>query len=267
MSEDRPEGWKNYEDFADGIATNRLPTTDKLVGSELRITLSDETDVRCKFVEKHVLEWRMEAGPFSGTLGKDWYEAIEVAQDVLFIDMLFQSRPREAFTIIANNKTRRVLAIISTVAEEKPPGEPQVTQEFLLGTLGDPSIPAEGPEPAPTRDLIGLRTFNRYSPNHVYEHVYLSSERYCWQNLVGVQRGHGDVDLATTYKFDEDLYIFTFREFLIPVASVFFYNMRQLRSTGKFLGVSSTGKIENNPSGAFIEKASMTFYPKDAQPV
>ena len=118
-------------------------------------------------------------------------------------------------------------------------------------------------------DGIGyeLRTFNFYSPNHVYEHTYLSSERYCWQNLVGVQRGHGDVDLATTYKFDEDLYLFTFREFIIPVASVFFYNMRQLRSTGKFLGVASTGEIENSPSGAFIQKASMTFYPKDIQPV
>ena len=80
-------------------------------------------------------------------------------------------------------------------------------------------------------------------------------------------RGHGDTDLATTYKFDDDQYLFTFREFIIPVASVFFYNMKQLRSTGKFLGVTSSGEIESNSAGAFIQKASMTFYPEDAQPV
>jgi hypothetical protein len=43
--------------------------------------------------------------------------------------------------------------------------------------------------------------------------------------------------------------------------------MKQFRSTGKFLGITSKGEIENNPAGAFIQKLSMTFYPNDAQPV
>jgi hypothetical protein len=267
MTTDRPADWKNYEDFAAGIATNRLPTTDRLTGSEFRITLSDATDMTLKFVDGKTFEWNMVTGPHAGTTGNDWYEAIDVADDVVFLDTLFQTRPRDAMTIIVNSKTRRVLAIVSTVAEEKTPGEPQVSQQFLPGVLGDPGVKLTGPEPAPTRDLIGLRGLYRYSPNHVYEHIYLSSERYGWQCLIGVQRGHGDTDLATTYKFDEDQYIFTFREFAIPVSSVFFYNMKQLRSTGKFLGVTSSGAIENNPAGATIQKLSMTFYPEDAQPV
>ena len=267
MTTDRPADWKNYEDFAAGIASNRLPTTDRLAGSKFRITLSDATDMTFKFVDGKTCAWSVAAGPYKGIKGKDWYEAIDVADDVVFIDTLFQTRPRDAMTIIVNSRTRRVLAIVSIVAEEKTPGEPQVSQQFLPGVLGDPGMKPTGPEPAPTRDLIGLRGLYRYSPNHVYEHIYLSSERYGWQCLVGVQRGHGDTDLATTYKFDEDQYIFTFREFAIPVASVFFYNMKQLRSTGKFLGVTSSGAIENNPAGAFIQKLSMTFYPEDAQPV
>lgn len=40
-----------------------------------------------------------------------------------------------------------------------------------------------------------------------------------------------------------------------------------MRSTGKFLGVTGSGKIANNPAGAFMRKVSMTFYPPDAQPV
>lgn len=267
MTEERPADWKNYEDFSAGIAANRLPNSDKLIGTKLRINLSDSTDMNCSFEDGKTVQWKIAAGPNAGTSGKDWYEAVEVASDVFFLDLLFQSRPRDAMTIIINLKTRRVLSIVSTVAEKKTPGTPQVSQLFLTGLIGDSSMAPEGPEPAPTRDLVGLRTLNRYSENHLYEHIYLSSERYCWQNLVGEQRGHGDVDLATTYKFDEDLYLFTFREFLIPVASVFFYNMADLRSTGKFLGVKSTGEISNDPAGAYIEKASMTFYPKGEQPV
>ena len=267
MSNDKPMDWKNYEDFAAGIATNRLPSTGRLAGSELRISLADGTDGMIKFVDGKIFEWRFASGPHSGTSGRDWYEAIDVAEDVVFIDTLFRSRPREAMTLIVNTQTRRVLVVVSAVAEEKVPGEPQVRQQFLTGVLGDPSVTPRGPEPAPTRDLIGLRSLYRYSPEHVYEHIYLNSKRYCWQCLVGVQRGHGDTDLATTYRFDEDQYIFTFREFIIPVASVFFYDMKQLRSTGKFLGITSSGEIQNNPAGATIQKVSMTFYPQDAQPV
>ena len=267
ISDDKPTDWKNYEDFAAGIATNRLPNTDRLAGSEFRIRLADGTDEMITFIDGKIFEWRFAAGPHSGTSGRDWYEAIDVAKDVVFIDTLSRPRPREAMTLIVNTQTRRVLAVISTVAKEKIPGEPQVSQQFLTGVVGSPTVPPTGPEPAPTRDLIGLRSLYRYSPQHVYEHIYLNSKRYGWQCLVGVQRGHGDTDLATTYRFDEDQYVFTFREFIIPVASVFFYNMKQLRSTGKFLGIASSGEIQNNPAGAYIQKVSMTFYPQEAQPV
>ena len=82
-----------------------------------------------------------------------------------------------------------------------------------------------------------------------------------------MQRGHGDVDMATYYKFDEQQYIFTFREFLIPVASVFFFNFESKRSTGKFLGLTGDGAIANNPAGAFMEKASTTLYPASHNPI
>ncbi len=107
-------------------------------------------------------------------------------------------------------------------AANEAPGEPRVAQIYTAGVLD--GVAVSGLEPAPTRDLVGMTAHYDYSPNHVYEHIYLSTERYAWQNLVGVQRGHGDVDLTTTYKFDDKQYVFGFREFIIPVASIFFYN-------------------------------------------
>jgi hypothetical protein len=260
-SSPRPADWKNYEDFSAGIATNRLPASDALAGKSFNIALKNGSRLQFTCVDKHKLGWKEAAA-------SEWYEAIQVAPDTYFVDTTFAARPKEALTLIVNLKTKRVLSVRCIVREEGAyPGEPRVAQEFLPGVLEDGSGAPTGPEPAPTRDLIGLRAFYVYSPEHTYEHIYLSSQRYCWQCLVGVQRGHGDVDMATTYKFDENQYLFTFREFIIPVASVFFYNFDELRSTGKFLGVTAAGAVENQPAGAFIEKASMTYYHKGAEPV
>ena len=250
--------WKTYDDFKGGAAANRLPRTDALVGKTLAI-VSEDGRLQLSFEAPDLVRWTD-----GEATGGDWCEVIEVAADVYFIDLTFQARPREALTVIADLKNGHSLGVHSVVREEDIPGEPKVAQTFHPGVLDD-GLPV-GDAPSPTRDLIGLRTFNVYSPNHAYEHIYLSSERYCWQCLAGVQRGHGEVDLATTWRFAQDQYVLAFREFKIPVASVFFLNFRDLRSTGKFLGIRAAGTVSNEPAGAFITKASMTLYPDGAGP-
>lgn len=260
-----PTGWKTYDQFAHGIATNRLPASSALAGQTLLIEL-EHLQLTLQCLTENRLRWS-EQGASNGS-GEDAYEAIEVAPDTFFIDLAPSSRPQEALTLIVNRRSLRVLAIrCHIISAEQAQGQPRVPQDFWVGTLGPNPQAATGPVPAPTRDLIGLRTFQTYSPSHTYEHTYLSSQRYAWQCLVGVQRGHGDVDEASYYRFDEDQYLFTFREYLIPVASVFFFNFASGRSTGKFLGITGDGAIANNPAGALMHKASQTFYPAEAAPV
>ncbi|MFG3591240.1 MoaF C-terminal domain-containing protein [Bradyrhizobium sp. RDI18] len=259
----RPADWKHFDDFAAGIATNRLPATDALTGQSFSIALANGRGVRLSFTSANNVEWNER-----GEAGSDWYEAIRVASDVFFVNLTFSSRPTEDEAFVVNVKTRRVLSVRERVRDAaEAPGEPRVTQVYMSGVLEDGAVSPGSLEPAPTRDLIGLTSHYEYSPQHVYEHVYLSSQRYAWQNLVGVQRGHGDVDLATTYKFGENQYVFGFREFIIPVASIFFYNFDDMRSTGKFLGVTSKGAIENKPAGAFIRMKSRTTYESGREPV
>lgn len=265
MIQTRPADWKNYEDFAAGIATNRLSATDALVGRTLRLALPGFVLV-LEPASAHELRWCEEGG--RGGSGTDWYEAIEVAEATYFIDLLQASRPTEALSVIVSLRSLRVLAIrCRVIGADEAKGEPRVPQDFWVGTLGDDAAKASGVAPHETRELIGLRTWQTYSPNHTYEHTYLNTRRYAWQCLVGVQRGQGDVDLATYYKFADEQYVFTFREFLIPVASVFFFNFASGRSTGKFLGVTGEGRIANNPAGAFMLKASTTTYPPDRAPI
>ena len=260
----KPKDWKNYEDFATSdIATNRLPCTDALCGKPIAVTLKDGRKLNFVCAEKHSLTWNE-----GGASTRQWYEAIMVAPEVYFVDVTFTMRPKEALTLIVNFQSGRVLSILSIVRDEGTyQGEPRVAQQFVPGTLDGVPVSPLSREPAPTRDLVGLREISTYGPGHTYEHIYLNTERYCWQCLVGVQRGQGDVDMASYYKIDDDLYIFTFREFIIPVASVFFFNFQDMRSTGKFLGVTSEGNIQNTQAGAFMERVSMTYYQKDAEPV
>jgi hypothetical protein len=258
-----PKDWKQFDDFSAGIATNRLPVTDALAGRKLSISFQDGRTLKLHVDTGSLVHWSDQNSD-----GSDQYEAILVAPDTYFIDLAFAKIPTEAETIIVNVNTGAALSIRSIVREAGAnPGEPRVAQIFRAGRVeggGDqPNVAA----PELTRDLIGLRAHYVYSPNHVYEHTYLSSQRYAWQCLVGVQRGHGDVDLTTTYKFADNQYVFTFREFIIPVASTFFYNFNDMRSTGKFLGVTGAGRIENSPAGAFIRKVSMTTYPDGQEPV
>jgi hypothetical protein len=260
-SEQAPKDWKQFDDFAAGIATNRLPVTSALEGQRLRVGFEDGRALDLSFEADRMVRWADAASQ-----GTDRAETILVAPDTYFVDLAFASLPTEAETIIINTKTAQVLSIRSVVREAGAnPGEPRVAQIFRAGSVEGTKSGA--PAPHVTRDLIGLRAHYTYSPNHVYEHTYLSSQRYAWQCLVGVQRGHGDVDLTTTYKFADDQYVFTFREFIIPVASTFFYNFKDMRSTGKFLGVTGAGRIENSPAGATIRKVSMTEYQAGQEPV
>lgn len=259
---ERPNDWKNYEDFAAGIDTNRLPPSTALAGREIRVEFGGAGALSLHFTPDSV-SWADAAG--SGT---DSCDVVEVGNGTFFLDLAFKSRPKEAQTLILDLTTRRALSIRSVILEPGArPGEPRVAQEFRPGVITDAAKPVTSFEPHATRDLIGLRAHFTYSPQHVYEHTYLSSQRYCWQNLVGVQRGHGDVDMATTYKFADNQYVFTFREFLIPVASVFFYNFDTMRSTGKFLGITADGRVENSKAGARIRKVSMTYYLPGEEPV
>ncbi|MBR1217728.1 MoaF N-terminal domain-containing protein [Bradyrhizobium sp. U87765 SZCCT0131] len=261
-TQDRPQDWKNYDDFAAGIDTNRLPQSRALDGRSFDLRFDDARTLHLAFAEGQVA-WSDADGA-----GSDPCDVVEVAPSTYFVDVAFATRATQASTLMLNTATRRVLCVTSIVREAgEVRGEPRVAQVFRPGIIGNLDGALGAVVPAPSRDLIGLRAHFTYSPQHTYEHTYLSSERYCWQCLVGVQRGHGDVDLTTTYKFDDNQYVFTFREFLIPVASVFFYNFDAMRSTGKFLGITGAGQIENSRAGALIRKASMTFYLPGQEPV
>lgn len=250
--------WRTYDEFAAGIDTFRLPNT-TLTGTDLALTLDDGSALTLRFADDTVSWTGLEAS------GADPYDAVRVREDVVFVNVPLQSRPREAITVVFSTGTNRATVIRSRIAAEAVEGMPQVGQDFWAATID--GAPVSGEAPGPSRDLIGKRNLYRYSPHHLYEHVYISSQRYAWQCVEGVQRGHGDMDLSTVWKFADGLYLFCFREFRIAVASVWLHDLGyQLMTTGIFLGLNGDGDAEHSRGGGHIYPLGSVAYP-DAQPV
>ncbi|MGC7098794.1 MoaF C-terminal domain-containing protein [Amycolatopsis lurida] len=249
------EQWRTYDEFAAGIATYRLPNAD-LSGRELTVALDDGTTLALRFDDA-------ETATCNGI--KDPYDAVAVREDVFFVNFPHTSVEGEALTVVFSTTTHRALAVRSVIGAEDVEGVPRVSQTFSSGTTD--AGPPSGEAPGPSRDLIGKRNLYRYSPDHLYEHVYVSSRRYAWQCLEGVQRGHGDMDLSTVWKFADGLYLFCFREFRIAVASVWLHDLGYgLRTTGVFLGLTGDGRSEHSRAGGHIYPLGTVAYP-DAQPV
>ncbi|MBW1640350.1 MoaF C-terminal domain-containing protein [Microbacterium resistens] len=260
-----PDEWRTYDEFAAGIDTYRLPNTD-LDGTALVLTLDDGQTLSLRFGPataeggEGTVAWEG-----FGSAGTDPYDAVAVREDVVFVNLPLTSRAREAITVVYSTSTHRATVVRSRIAAEAVEGTPQVGQEFwsAVTDAGEPT----GEIPGPSRDLIGKRNIYRYSPHHLYEHVYVSSQRYAWQCLEGVQRGHGDMDLSTVWKAGEGLYLFCFREFRIAVASVWLHDLGyQLMTTGIFLGLTGDGDAEHSRAGGHIYPLGSVSYP-DAQPV
>jgi len=256
--------WLDMEDFAAGIDTNRIPSTQELAGRELDIALDGGGSIHLDVTDGSRLRWRVEGVEWAGE-GDDEYDAVPVGDGAYWVDITFAERRVETLTLVFHPVTGWALGVHSTIMPEGTDYETRVMQTFHPGAVGDGSSTVT--RPAPTRDLIGKRTLFRYSPNHLYEHIYLSSRRFVWHNLIGEQRGHAAAELATTYKLEEGLYLFTWREAIIPVGTVFVFDYVRGRSTGKFIGLQGDGTVANSKGGAEIIPFGESDYAEFREPV
>ena len=262
VGEESPE-WLNMDDFSAGIDTYRIAATQDLAGRALTIR-SHEGSLSLAFGDDRTVTWNATGFSWAGS-GVDTYEEVPVGDGAYWVDFSLGERRVETLTIALNPERGWALIVHSQIHDEGAPVETRVMQSFHAGRLDGAPEPAA--LPAPTRDLIGRRTLFRYSPNHLYEHIYLSSRRFVWHNLVGEQRGHAAAELATTYKLDDGLYLFTWREEKIPVGTVFVFDYAGGRSTGKFIGLEGDGTIANSPGGAYIIPFGASDYSEHQEPV
>jgi hypothetical protein len=115
----------------------------------------------------------------------------------------------------------------------------------------------------PTNELVGLRNLYIYSATERYEHIYLNDNFYAWQCLSGVEAGLGDVDRCHTIGIDNALYLFVWREKIVPTLGVVMIDLERMKTDGKIFGYQGSrfDAVSNFPVGAHAHVLNVTQHP------
>ncbi|MXS18828.1 molybdenum cofactor biosynthesis F family protein [Pseudomonas oryzihabitans] len=263
--------WITVGALADGFAPEGfvLPANAALQGRHLTLHFANGWRIEHRFTAER-LEWHLENGG-----GEASYRATTLRPEVFLVDFIKRENdqdwsvtlvldlPNQAFTAVLGRlptlaATREGL-YARALAGQSLTG---VEVEILHGSLDRPWQDGACPH-APTRELVGLRNLYRYSPTEGYEHIYLNENFYTWQCLQGVEGGLTDTDRCHYYRIAEHLYLFVWREKIVPTLGVLLIDLDQHRSDGKIWGYSDADcqAWSNFPVASHCQVLNRTEYP------
>ncbi|GAB6856858.1 MoaF C-terminal domain-containing protein [Microbacterium xylanilyticum] len=262
--------WLPLDGLAPGFDANKEPHTTALSGREINLTAPNGTRIAHVFGDDEVT-WTYtpgdgdETAPASDT---DAYEAIEVDDDLFYVQFHHRYLPNEAVSLVIDLRAGRVLSNISEILATAEQGRTRVQHHFATATID--GVEELGPELHPTTALIGRRVEWVYSDIHAYEHVYLSERWYTWQCLAGPERGLADTDENSVWEIRPGIYMFAWREKVIPCASITVADHRdinKIRSHGVLFGLDETGEIPTHFTfGAWGRLISVTHHTPALEP-
>ena len=265
-------------DLAEGFAPDShiLPSVGDFAGQTLRLHFADGSVIEHVFETASDLTWTVVAGAEAGHSGVDHYRATSVRDGIYFIDFIKHSARATTVSLVVDIRRGLFTAVIGTLpteAETRLDAFSRVEQGreltavktvFAHGTVNRPLTLAEELH-QPTRELIGMRNLYTYSPTERYEHIYLNENFYAWQCLDGVEKGLADVDRCHYFKIDRNLYLFVWREKIIPTLGVVMIDLDRLKTDGKILGYQGNNfaELSNFPVGALAQVLNTTRHPQD----
>ena len=241
MQDHDSQPWIAVGELADSFApdANLLSRTDDLAGRQF--TLTDEDGAR--------LDLRIGPGActiFDGQERNADLIATSPRPDVYLLDIRETAAPRRSLAIVLDLAAHAATIVEAQLPEPAAVEEPlfrrarrglpltSVTGRFRAASIDRPFDSASAHRP--TRDLVGLRLRHRYNAGELYEHVYLNERRYCWHCLEGSEQSLADVDECDFRKIRDGLYLFAWREKLIPTFGLVLMDLDALRTTGKIMG-------------------------------
>lgn len=261
--------WLPLDGLAPGFDANKAPLSHALDGGTVTVVDDRGTRITHTFSAGRVA-WAYEPGandPTQPTAQTDACEVIEVDDELYYAQFHHEYRPDEAVSLLLDLRHGRALSIVSVLGEASHDHR-AVQQAFVPGVIE--GMDATGPAPAPTTELIGRRALWVYSTQHAYEHTYLTPHWYTWQCLAGPERGLADTDEHTTWRVRPGIYVFAWREKVIPCGSITIADHRDphsLRSHGVLFGADEQGTGQTHFTfGAYGRVLSQTEYPGGLDP-
>lgn len=265
--------WITVGALADGFAPEAfiLPNLADLDGKTFTLHFANGWQIEHRF-EQDTVSWNAADGHSSGTAT---YRATSVRPGLYLVDFIKrEGELTSSISLVLDTASASFTAVIGRMPSQQETGEglysraltgkplTSVQAQFLHGSLDRPWQPGLCPH-APTTKLVGLRNLYRYSPSEVYEHIYLNDQFYSWQCLKGVEQGLCDTDRCDTYKIADQLYLFVWREKIIPTLGLVLIDLQQHRSDGKIFGYAgaSFDEFSNFPVSSYCQVLNQTEYP------
>ena len=234
------------------LAQFRLPSTAALTGLRFKLPLTAGGTVNLEFSANGKAGWHASGVPWTDS-GSDTYDAVEVGPGIFFIDIHFEARPLEALTLLLAPARGHALLVHQARA---PRANPAVAQAFLAASIG--GVSPVGPAPTPTTDFMGRWHRMHYSPENLYEHIYVSHSRMFSHNLRTQNTpGRADCHDASYWCFSEGLYLVGWREKDSEAGMILCEDLGNRRATGKVLHPMSNDRSGSAPIGGYIYPAAI----------
>ncbi|MEZ3159333.1 molybdenum cofactor biosynthesis F family protein [Microbacterium sp. BWT-B31] len=261
--------WLPLRDLAPGFDACRADLSHDLDGRTF--TLVDDRGTRIGHTfGAGTVSWDYVPGagdPTPPSAKTDDCEVFLVDDDLYYAQFHHAHVPNEAVSLFLDLRSGYALAVLSVLGERT---RDQVAVQHLFGVSRIEELARSGQPPTPTSELVGRRALWVYSSVHAYEHVYLSPHWYTWQCLAGPEQGLADTDENTVWRMRPGIYVFTWREKVIPCGSVTIADHRDqtaLRSHGVLFGADEGGGIAAHFTfGAHGRLLSQTVHPAHYDP-
>jgi hypothetical protein len=270
---DDPLRFIQVGELVKGISEGTLPQDEGLVGRELALTAEDGSVTRLAFSGAGSLAWEVNGGSRDGERGEETCRITRPRDEIVVVDYVASTRRATAVTMVLD----LARGAATTVTGMLPTAVDAARSAFDLASRGDeltlvgadvtpsfidgPWVAGEHPH-APTDELVGKRVQYVYSQSEAYEHIYLNENLYTWQCLRGSEQGLADTDRCHYRRIADELYLFVWREKVIPTLGVVLVDWARKRSNGKLFGYegSDFGKLSTTPIASVATLLNVTTY-------
>ena len=270
--------WISVEKLAEAFGPdNYTPApTGELGGSSHVLFFEDGRAIEHRFLSGSRLAWRVTGGEADGVMGEAPYFALRVRDGLYFVDFVAHQVPPTAISLVLDLGRRIATSLVATLPDSPDVGQSlaariaagqeltAVSAAFYSAAVDAP-FTAATPRHEPTTDLIGRRVEYTYSSTERYEHIYLNEDFYTWHCLMGSEKGLADTDRCHYLKLGDQLYLFVWREKIVPTLGAVVADFSAMRTMGKIFGHAQDGSAEvvDFPVGARARLLNVTSHDKE----
>lgn len=243
--------------------SNALPFNADLAGKTQTLYFDNGWIIEHRFVDSDTLIWTMTNGDNAGEQATESYMAFNPRPGIYLLDFVKSRELSMTVSIVLDFSRSIFTAVVAQMPTREEAEKPflariaageeltGVRATFLHGSINVPFTHSTARHEQ-TDELIGKRVEYTYAPEEQYEHLYMNRNFYVWHCLRGPEKGLTDADRCAYYKIADQLYLFVWREKIVPTLGLILVDLLALQTSGKIVGYHGNdfGRLSNFRVGA-----------------